>query len=91
MHLTVELPVACAQFSKPGDVAFSISLVLAKLDHFLVLDTVRIRGKFDFVRELVLDALLHLGLDLRSFLLTFGDKLRHAVVACDKNSNTAFQ
>ena len=41
--------------------------------------------------ELVLDALLHLGLNLGSLLLTFCDELGHAVVASDKNSNATFK
>ena len=41
--------------------------------------------------ELVLDALLHLGLNLGSLLLTFGYELGHAVVASDKNANATFK
>jgi len=57
----------------------------------MVLDARQVWVELNFVRELVLNGLLHIWFDLRAFFLAFRDKLRHAVVGSDKDVDSTFQ
>ena len=67
------MAIARAQLLKPSDVLLGIFFVFLELNDLLILHTIEVRGELDLVGELVLDALLHIGLDLRAFLLTLID------------------
>ena len=68
-----------------------VGAVLAKLDKLVVLDPGQISLQFNLVRELILDRLLHLSLDLAAFLLTLLDQLRHAIVGLHKDFNATLK
>ena len=91
LHLAVKLTVAGAQLLKSSDVHLCILLVLLHLADLLILHPLSVRLKLNFMRELVLNDIVHLSLDLRAFLLALRDELRYAVIGCDENSTAAFE
>ena len=75
LHLAVELAVAGAQLLKSSYVHLCILLVLLHLADLLILHPLGVRLKLNFMRELVLNDIVHLSLDLRAFLLALRDEL----------------
>lgn len=80
LHLTFKLVVPLTQQLESFYICLHISLVFRKLNDFNLLVTLEVLLQINLVSELVLQTLLHLGLDLRTFFLSVRDQLRHAVV-----------
>ena len=64
MHLSIEKAVALAELLKPVQILSDVRSILAQLDELLVFQTVQISVELNFVSKLILDALLHLCLNL---------------------------
>ena len=90
-HLTIHVTVAGAKLAQSRDVLLRVGLVLPHLQDLLVLHPLDVRFELDPVSQLVLHAVLHLSLDLRSFLLALGNQLRHAIVGCDEDAHAALE
>ena len=91
LQLLVKLVVALVELIEPFPVGLNIGAVLPQLHQFVVLDPGQVRLQLHLVRELVLNRLLHLSLDLAAFLFALLDQRRHAVVRIDKDVHAALE
>ena len=91
LQLLVKLVVSAVELIESLPVSLNISAVLPELHQLVILNPGQVSLQLHLVRELVLDRLLHLVLDLAALLFALLDQRRHSVVRVDEDVHAAFE